>query len=180
MDFFSGRHILWEMTGIDWPRNVSNHRWDNRWDMSTCWNIFAHCVNGDSVELSDYLLFKLAHIDEKGVFWHLMGSFPEACRKGWLQVMRYMLEHQRISIYLNGMDNGKKGWLRWNGLDEAIKVCHIEALKLLLAHGALEDSSHPDSFSSLALLRHGVSGFRFETLNFPTERGNVPLGVIPW
>lgn len=174
MDFFSGRHMLWDMASKDWPRNFFNHRWDNRGDMSTWWDIFAHCVQGDSVELLDYLLSKLAHIEEKEVSWHFMRSFPEACRKDRLQVMRYMLKHEHMTVYLNGEDDGGKEWLRRNGLCEATQGCHIEALKLLLEHGALEDSSHPNYFSSLDLLRHGVTGFQFATLTFFTKRGNVP------
>lgn len=122
----------------------------------------SRCMKADCVPLLEHLLMRLSHVEEEAFYLLLMESFvDEACRNGRLNVMRYLLERQYVSA---------NNETHWNDIEEplvaAAKGCHIEAMKLLLKHGA----EMPDPRELLiAILDSGISGCRYNTVNFLLE-----------
>lgn len=112
-------------------------------------SLSSHCMQADCVPLLEYLIKHLSQVDENDLYQRLMEKFVfKACRNGRLNVMRYLLERQYVSANKKQLDvNGNFSEIdwdedetHWDHIEEplvaAAKGCHIEAMKLLLKHGA--------------------------------------------
>ena len=190
IDFFLNQGMLWRMMQLSAGRDL-----DLAMRLSRVYieylHIYYHCIESDSVEILDYLLNKLANIEENSIRGDLTQKFEVACRDGRIKIIRYLLEHRGVlatrTLWKSGpacydindecvdhdyhgiiADGDRRKYSLYDPLCSAAEKCQLEAMTLLVEHGAKVPQTHG---ALVAAIDFTVAGPRFPTVQFLLDNG---------